>query len=73
MSVYSRDASDALAGVAIFVLTGSAITANSTNSGPTSEDLLNAAKDTANWILPAGNYSGNRLVAESEIGPQNVD
>jgi len=62
-----------LAGVAIVVLTGSAVAANSTSSGPTSKDLLNAAKDTANWMLPAGNYSGNRLVAESQIGPQNVD
>ncbi|MGH7225816.1 MAG: PQQ-binding-like beta-propeller repeat protein, partial [Gemmataceae bacterium] len=62
-----------LAGVAIFVLTGSAIAANSTNSAPTSKDLVNAAKDTANWMLPAGNYSGNRLVAEGQIGPQNVD
>ena len=53
-----------LAGVAIVVLTGSAVAANSTSSGPTSEDLLNAAKDMANWMLPAGNYSGNRLVAD---------
>jgi len=34
---------------------------------------LKADNDSANWILPAHNYSANRQVEESEIGPQNVD
>jgi alcohol dehydrogenase (cytochrome c) len=41
-------------------------------SGPTSQDLLNAASDSANWMLPAGNYRGNRQVNENEITPENV-
>jgi alcohol dehydrogenase (cytochrome c) len=44
-----------------------------TASGPSTQDLLNAGKDRANWILPARTYSANRRVEESEIGPQNVD
>ena len=44
----------------------------SSSSGPSSQALLDAAKDSANWILPAGNYSGNRQVAENEISPDNV-
>jgi alcohol dehydrogenase (cytochrome c) len=34
--------------------------------------LLTAHTDSANWVLPAHSYSGNRQVEESEIGPQNV-
>ena len=41
--------------------------------GPSTENLLNAENDSANWILPAHSYSGNRQVEESEIGPRNVD
>jgi alcohol dehydrogenase (cytochrome c) len=42
-------------------------------TGPSSDTLLKQSDAGANWILPAGNYSGNRQVKESEIGPQNVD
>lgn len=28
--------------------------------GPSTENLLNADNDSANWILPAHSYSGNR-------------
>ncbi|MEX6507010.1 pyrroloquinoline quinone-dependent dehydrogenase [Jiella sp. M17.18] len=39
-------------------------------SGPTAQDYM---KDSgSNWILPAGNYSGNRQISEGEIGPDNV-
>ena len=60
-----------LAGVAILVVAG--LSLGQTASGPSSENLLNAEKDRANWILPARSYSGNRQIEESEIGPQNVD
>jgi alcohol dehydrogenase (cytochrome c) len=61
------------------LLIGSAILATErdalaqTARGPSTENLLKADKDTANWVLPARSYSGNRQVDESEISPQNVD
>lgn len=69
-----------LGSAAVFALAGPAIAAGpseaqsqSNQSGPSSDALLNAASDTANWILPAGNYSDNRQVAEKEISRENVD
>jgi hypothetical protein len=44
-----------------------------TGLASSTETLLNADRDGADWLLPAHNYSGNRQVEESEIGPQNVD
>jgi alcohol dehydrogenase (cytochrome c) len=58
-----------LAGAAAFALPGVAFS----QSGPSSSALLKAQSDSANWILPAGNYSGNRQVKESKITPDNVD
>lgn len=40
--------------------------------GPTAQQLLQSGSDSASWILPAGTYSGNRVVTESEISPQSV-
>ena len=40
--------------------------------GPSSDALLNAGSDSSNWVLPAGDYSGNRQIKESEISPENV-
>ena len=40
--------------------------------GPSAEDFINAESNPSNWILPAGDYSGNRQVKEKEIGPQDV-
>ena len=42
-------------------------------TGPSSDALMNPKADSANWTLPAGQYSGNRQVKESEISPQNID
>jgi glucose dehydrogenase len=60
-----------LAGIAILAVGGGSLA--QTVPGPSTEDLLKADNDSANWILPAHNYSGNRQVEESEIGSQNVD
>jgi alcohol dehydrogenase (cytochrome c) len=60
-----------LAGIAILAVGGGSLA--QTVSGPSTENLLKADNDGANWILPAHSYSGNRQVEESEIGPQNVD
>ena len=57
-----------LAGAAAFALPAAAFS----QSGPSSSALLKAQSDSANWILPAGNYTGNRQVKESEITPANV-
>ena len=43
------------------------------NMGPSSSVLLKSHADSSNWILPAGSYTGNRAVQESEITPDNVD
>jgi alcohol dehydrogenase (cytochrome c) len=60
------------AGIATTLAVGGGSLAQ-TVPGPSMEDLLKADNDSANWILPAHNYSANRQVEESEIGPQNVD
>ena len=57
-----------LTGIACVALPGLALA----QAGPSQQDFTNAGKQSANWILPAGNYSGNRQVKESEIGPQYV-
>ena len=59
------------AGIATLAVGGGSLA--QTVSGPSMEDLLKADNDSANWILPAHNYSANRQVEESEIGPQSVD
>ncbi len=58
-----------LTGVAVIALPFMA----QARSGPSSDALLNLKPDSASWILPAGNYSGNRQIEESEISPQNID
>jgi lanthanide-dependent methanol dehydrogenase len=58
-----------LAGVASVAITGPALS----QSGPSPQAFLQAPEQTENWILPAGNYTGNRQIKESEISPQNVD
>ena len=60
-----------LAGIATLAVGGGSLA--QTVPGPSMEDFLKADNDSANWILPAHNYSANRQVEESEIGPQNVD
>jgi alcohol dehydrogenase (cytochrome c) len=58
-----------LAGIASVAIPGLA----SAQSGPSSQAFMQAGEQSENWILPAGNYTGNRQVKESEISPQNVD
>ena len=58
-----------LSGVALLALPGLAFSQN----GPSANDLLKSGNDSSNWALPAGNYSGNRQVQESQIGPKNID
>jgi alcohol dehydrogenase (cytochrome c) len=58
-----------LAGVAMIALPGLAFA----QSGPSSQAFLNAGKQSTNWILPAGNYTGNRQVTESQITPQDIN
>ncbi len=53
--------------------TSNSMSGNSGAAGPSAQDLMNSQNDASNWILPAGDYSGNRLVKEKEIGPSNVD
>jgi alcohol dehydrogenase (cytochrome c) len=46
--------------------------ASAAETGPTSETYANAGSDTANWVLPAHDYSGNRYLSSSLITPSNV-
>jgi alcohol dehydrogenase (cytochrome c) len=41
-------------------------------SWPTADSYVNADTDTANWILPARSYTGNRYLAHSDITATNV-
>lgn len=54
------------------IFAGAAV-AQTTSEGPTQKDFLNAGNDTANWILPARTYKGNRYIEESQITAANVD
>src|SRR4249920_1747933 len=53
-----------LIGFAIVAAGGGALA--QTARGPSTENLLKADNDSANWMLPARSYSGNRQVDESE-------
>ncbi len=64
-------ASALLAGAAAVTLPGFALAQG--NMGPSSNTLLKSGSDNSNWILPAGSYTGNRQVQETEITPNNVD
>ncbi|MBL27831.1 MAG: pyrrolo-quinoline quinone [Rhodospirillaceae bacterium] len=58
-----------LAGVAMMALPGLAMA----RTGPSADDLMKSGADSSNWVLPAGDYSGNRQVDEQEINAQNID
>ena len=60
-----------MAGGLAFALAENALAQSA--SGPSTNDLLNAENDRANWILPARTYSGNRQIEETEIGPQDIN
>src|SRR5580704_17773507 len=59
------------AGIATLAVGGGSLA--QTVLGASMEDLLKADNDSANWILPAHNYSANWQVEESEIGQKNFD
>lgn len=58
-----------LSGMAIMAAPGPAFS----QSGPSSDALLKAESDSSSWSLPAGSYSGNRRVQESEISTETID
>src|ERR1700737_2004062 len=45
---------------------------NAQSAWPAAEAYASADKDTANWILPARGYSGNRYVSGGQITAANV-
>jgi alcohol dehydrogenase (cytochrome c) len=63
---FYRRAVPAISAAALLALPGAALAA----SGPSANDFLHP--NGAQWILPAGDYSGNREVKESEISSKNV-
>jgi len=46
--------------------------AQTTPNTPSGQDFVNAAADTANWILPAKSYTGNHYTEATQISPANV-
>ena len=50
---------------------GLAAAAHAQNT-PTANDFVNAASDTANWILPAKSYTGNHYTEATQISSSNV-
>ena len=49
-----------------------AVGAAQAQTTPSPQEFLNAASDTANWILPAKSYSGNHYTGATQITPDNV-
>ena len=49
-----------------------AVSAGAQPASPSTQDYLNAAKDNANWILPAKSYSGNRYITSTQISAANA-
>jgi alcohol dehydrogenase (cytochrome c) len=58
---------------AVFGLGAGGALAQSTALTPTTQEFVNAASDTANWILPAKSYSGNHYTGAAQITPANVE
>ncbi len=54
------------------MLFGAGNTTAQAAAGPTSQDLINAAKDNSIWILPNRTYDNDRYIQESEINSGNV-
>ncbi|HEY1934414.1 MAG TPA: PQQ-binding-like beta-propeller repeat protein [Acetobacteraceae bacterium] len=54
--------------VAAIGIAGSA----SAQTTPSGQDFVNAAADTANWILPHKSYTGNNYTPAAQITPANV-
>lgn len=67
--MYRALKSSLLAGVVFAALPALALA----QSGPSASDLAASGTDSSNWVLPAGDYSGNRQVKESQISKENVD
>ena len=58
----------ALGFIAAFGIASSA----SAQTTPSGQDFVNAASDTANWILPHKSYSANNYTQATQISPANV-
>jgi alcohol dehydrogenase (cytochrome c) len=58
-----------LAGTAWAALPAAAQTGN---SGPTAQDFMKSGGNSSDWILPAGDYSGDRQLSENQITQSNV-
>ncbi|HUN38985.1 MAG TPA: PQQ-binding-like beta-propeller repeat protein [Acetobacteraceae bacterium] len=58
----------ALGLIAAFGITASA----AAQTTPSAQDFVNAAGDTANWILPHKSYSANNYTPATQINPTNV-
>lgn len=54
------------------MLFGAGNTTAQAAAGPTSQDLINAAKYNSNWIFPNRTYDNDRYIQESEINSRNV-
>ena len=69
-----REGAAYLAPVALGVVAAIAFGAGSARAQmtPSPQEFLNAASDTANWILPAKSYSGNHFTNATQISPDNV-
>ncbi len=39
---------------------------------PTEQDFIDAAADSADWVLPAKSYTGNHYTGATDINPENV-
>ena len=58
---------------AIIAMDATAARAQSTSLTPSAEELVNAAGDSANWILPAKSYSANHYTSAGQIDSNNVE
>jgi len=58
--------------LAFAFLTAAALADGAGASFPRTDTLLNAQLDSANWILPAKTYAGNRYTALTQIDKTNV-
>ncbi len=52
--------------------TPGASTSSGASATPSAQEFLNAASDTANWILPAKSYTGNHYTDATQVSPANV-
>ncbi len=63
-----------IAPMALGLIGGLALAAGAAHAQntPSAQEFVNAASDTANWILPAKSYTGNHYSDAMQITPDNV-